>query len=88
MIDFNNCGAINNVCASTYTSCSNGACSGAPAVLLVGGVPISGWGGAYSVDDSFMTISAPFPITMYGVTTSSPSVQTNGVSDLLVTFDG
>ena len=80
LIDFNNCGSINYVCASTFTSCSNGACSGAPAVQLIGGVSISGWGGSTSVDDAFLTVNVPFPITMYGVTTSTPAVQTNGVS--------
>jgi hypothetical protein len=80
LIDFNNCGSIGYVCASSYTSCSNGACSGAPAVLLVGGVAVSGWGGNYNVDDAFLSVSAPFSVTMYTTTTSTPAVQSNGVS--------
>lgn len=31
-IDFNNCGSFSNICPSSYTSCSAGSCSGAPAV--------------------------------------------------------
>ncbi|CAF4911689.1 unnamed protein product, partial [Rotaria socialis] len=77
-IDFNNCGSIGYVCSSTYTSCSNGACSGAPAVQLIGGVTITGWGGTVNVDDAYVTISLPFSITLYGYTTSSASVQSNG----------
>ncbi|CAF3043569.1 unnamed protein product, partial [Rotaria socialis] len=85
LIDFNNCGSIGYVCASTYTSCSNGACSGAPAVQLIGGVTISGWGGSTSVDDAYVLLNPiPFSITLYGYTTSSASVQSNGVS----TFTG
>ncbi|CAF4832750.1 unnamed protein product, partial [Rotaria socialis] len=79
LIDFNNCGSIGYVCASTYTSCSNGACSGAPAVQLIGGVTISGWGGSTSVDDAYVLLNPiPFSITLYGYTTSSASVQSNG----------
>ncbi|CAF1307518.1 unnamed protein product [Rotaria sordida] len=78
LIDFNNCGSIGHVCASTYTSCSNGACSGAPAVQLTGAVAIAGWGGTVSVDDAYMTLSLPFSISLYGYTTSSASVQSNG----------
>ncbi|CAF3994795.1 unnamed protein product, partial [Rotaria magnacalcarata] len=79
LIDFNNCGSIGYVCSSTYTSCSNGACSGAPAVQLVGGVTISGWGGSTSVDDAYVLLNPiPFSITLYGYTTSSASVQSNG----------
>ena len=50
----------------------------------MGGVAVSGWGGAYSIDDSFLALAAPFPITMYGYTTSNPSVQSNGVSNRLI----
>ncbi|CAF1502750.1 unnamed protein product, partial [Rotaria sordida] len=78
LIDFNNCGSIGHVCASTYTSCSNGACSGAPAVQLTGAVAIAGWSGTVSVDDAYMTLSLPFSISLYGYTTSSASVQSNG----------
>ena len=83
LIDFNNCGSIGYVCASTYTSCSNGACSGAPAVQLVGGVSVPGWGGNYNTDDAYVNIPTPFNVTLYGVTTSSPALQSNGVSTCL-----
>ena len=79
LIDFNNCGTVGHVCAVTYTSCSNGACSGAPAVQLTGGVAVPGWGGQYNVDDSFMQITVPFAISMYGTSTTTPSIQSNGV---------
>ncbi|CAF4763458.1 unnamed protein product, partial [Rotaria sp. Silwood2] len=59
-------------------SCSNGACSGAPAVQLTGAVTISGWGGTVNVDDAYVTISLPFSISLYGYVTSSASVQSNG----------
>jgi hypothetical protein len=80
LIDFNNCGSINYVCSSTYTSCSNGACSGAPGVQLVGGVAVPGWGGAFNVDDAYLGLTAPFAISMYGYSTTTPSIQSNGVS--------
>jgi hypothetical protein len=80
LIDFNNCGSIGHVCGSSYTSCSNGACSGAPGVLLVGGVTVSGWGGSTNVDDAYLAVSAPFTVSMYTSSTSSPAVQSNGVS--------
>ncbi|CAF1512992.1 unnamed protein product, partial [Rotaria magnacalcarata] len=51
---------------------------GAPAVQLIGGVTITGWGGTVNVDDAYVTISLPFSITLYGYTTSSASVQSNG----------
>ncbi|CAF2052799.1 unnamed protein product, partial [Rotaria magnacalcarata] len=86
LIDFNNCGSIGYVCSSTYTSCSNGACSGAPAVQLIGGVTISGWGGTVNVDDAYVNISLPFSITLYGYTTSSASVQSNGVSTSIISI--
>ncbi|CAF4600551.1 unnamed protein product [Rotaria socialis] len=78
LIDFNNCGSIGYVCASSYTSCSNGACSGAPAVQLTGGVTVPGWGGTVNVDDAYVTLSLPFSISLYGYVTSSASVQSNG----------
>jgi len=78
LIDFNNCGSIGYVCASSYTSCSNGACSGAPAVQLAGGVSVAGWGGTTSVDDTYVQITTPFAISLYGTSTSTPSIQSNG----------
>ncbi|CAF4660646.1 unnamed protein product, partial [Rotaria socialis] len=79
LIDFNNCGSVGYVCPSSYTSCSNGACSSAPAVLLPGAVAVPTWGGMFSVDDSYSTLSIPFSISMYGYSTMSPSVTSNGV---------
>ena len=38
-----------------------------------------GWGGQFSVDDAYLAVSTPFAISMYGTSTSSPSVQSNGV---------
>ena len=36
------------------------------------------------MDDSFLAVPVPFPIRLYGTTTSTPSIQSNGVS---VCFD-
>ena len=63
-------------------SCSNGVCSGAPAVQLSGGVAVPGWGGQFNVDDTFTTVAVPFAIRMYSTTTSTVSITTNGVSIL------
>lgn len=80
-IDMNNCGTYGFVCnPSTFTSCSYGTCSSAAAVLLPNAVAPSGWGGSATMDDSFLTIAVPFPIRLYGTTTSSPSMSSNGVS--------
>ncbi|CAF3700582.1 unnamed protein product [Rotaria sp. Silwood1] len=79
LIDFNNCGSVGYVCASSFTSCSNGVCSNAPAVLLPGAVAVSNWGGSLSVDDVVYTLSVPFNISMYGFSTTTPTVTTNGV---------
>ncbi|CAF0903899.1 unnamed protein product [Rotaria sordida] len=78
-IDFNNCGSFGYVCASSYTSCSAGVCSSAPAVQLVGAIAIPGWGGQYSVDDNYVTLTLPMSLTMYGYSTPTVSVTTNGV---------
>lgn len=75
------------MCASTYISCSNGVCSGAPAVLLTGGVAVPGWGGTVNVDDLAVAVGpTPFAISMYGTSTTNPSVQSNGVSDSTFNF--
>ena len=83
LIDFNNCGSIGFVCSVIYTSCSYGTCSTAPAVILQGGVNPSSWGGSLSVDDAFININIPFSITLYGVSTTTPAIQTNGVNIFL-----
>lgn len=56
------------------------------AVLLVGGVSVPGWGDAYSADDSYLSISLPFSISMYNYSTSNPALQSNGASILLIDF--
>ncbi len=81
-IDFNNCGSIGYVCSSSYISCSNGVCSNAPPVILQGGVNPPGWGGSANADDAVVNITTPFSITMYGYSTTTPAIQTNGVNIL------
>ena len=39
-----------------------------------------GWGGTVNVDDAYMILTLPFAISMYGYSTTSASVQSNGVS--------
>lgn len=48
---------------------------------LTGAVAVPGWGGSFSVDDAYTTLSLPMSVTMYGYTTSTVSVTTNGVSN-------
>ncbi|CAF3219686.1 unnamed protein product [Rotaria sp. Silwood2] len=84
LIDFYNCGSIGYVCASNYTSCLNGICSSAPAVQLAGGVVVPGWNSSVNVDDAYITLSLPFSISLYGYSTSTASVQSNGVSTLMI----
>ena len=79
-IDRNNCsnyGVVYN--PVTFTSCSWGVCSAAAPVLLEGATSPSGWGGSASMDDGFLAITVPFPIRLYGTTTSTPRIQSNGV---------
>lgn len=78
-IDFNNCGSFNNVCPANSTSCSAGICSNAPAVQLLNAVAIPRWGGNYTVDDTVATVTFPFQLSLYGVSTASVTVNTNGV---------
>ncbi len=52
-------------------------------MLLVDGVAVPGWGGQNNIDDAYVTVSIPFAISMYGVSTTTPSVQSNGVSNLI-----
>ncbi|CAF2474955.1 unnamed protein product [Rotaria sp. Silwood2] len=79
LIDINNCGKINNVCPSTYTSCSAGLCSTLSSIKIINGTFI--WAASVngSVDDKYFTISVPFNITLYNTTTTSITVTTNGV---------
>ncbi|CAF3485076.1 unnamed protein product [Rotaria sp. Silwood1] len=79
LIDINNCGKINNVCPSTYTSCSAGLCSTLSSIKIINGTFI--WAASVngSVDDKYFTITVPFNITLYNTTTTSITVTTNGV---------
>ena len=45
-----------------------------------------GWGGQFSVDDAYLAVSTPFTISMYSTSTSSPSIQSNGVRIFLSSF--
>ncbi|CAF3897369.1 unnamed protein product [Rotaria sp. Silwood1] len=82
MIDFYNCGAVGYVCASTYTSCSAGVCSTAPAIQLAN--PNTIWSSPTdgSVDDDMLGVSLPFSITLYGTTRNYVTVTTNGVKNI------
>lgn len=80
MIDINNCGKLNNVCPSTYTSCSAGLCSNLASIILLNGTFIWAASVSGSVDDLSSTITIPFNITLYNKTTKSVTVTTNGVS--------
>jgi hypothetical protein len=82
-----NCGNYGVVCnPSLYNSCSWGVCSSAARVLLPGATSPAGWGGTASMDDGFLGITVPFPIRLYGTTTSTPSIQSNGVSHDAFTY--
>lgn len=85
-INFNNCGSIGYVCSSSYISCSYGVCSTAPAVMLQSGANPSGWGGSTTQDDAYIGITVPFSISMYGYSTTTPYIQTNGVNIVLYYF--
>ena len=78
-IDFNNCGSFGYVCASTYTSCSAGTCSGAPAVQLAGAIAVPGWTGQTNIDDQTTTLTLPMNLTLYGYSSSTITVTSNGV---------
>ena len=82
MIDFNNCGTVGYACSSSYTSCSAGVCSSAPAVQLSNSTYI--WTASIngSVDDSYFGTNLPFNVTLYSTTTDYISVTSNGVSSL------
>lgn len=80
LIDFNNCGKLNNVCPSIYTSCSAGLCSTLASIILLNGTFI--WAASVdgSVDDNYYGVTLPFNVTLYNTTTTYASVTTNGVS--------
>ena len=51
--------------------------------MLQSGVNPPGWGGSSSLDDNFLLINIPFSISMYGYSTTTPSIQSNGVNSIL-----
>jgi hypothetical protein len=53
-------------------------------VQLVGAVAVPGWGGSYNIDDAYLALSVPFAISMYGYSTATPSVQSNGVNQFII----
>ncbi|CAF1627535.1 unnamed protein product [Rotaria magnacalcarata] len=79
VIDINNCGKLNNVCPSDFTSCSAGLCSNLTSIKLINGTCI--WSASVNgfIDDQSFTVTVPFNITLYSTTTKSVSVTTNGV---------
>lgn len=79
-IDFNNCGSIGFVCSMAFISCSYGTCSNAPAVILQNGSSMSGWGGSVTMDDGVANITTPFNVSMYGTSTRTVSLSSNGVN--------
>ena len=83
LIDFNNCGSIGYICPTNYTACSNGTCIATIVAPLTGGTTVPGWGGSFTVDDATISISVPFAVSMYGFTTSSVTISSNGVSHFL-----
>ncbi len=84
IIDFNNCGKINNVCPSNYTSCSAGLCSDLSSIILSNGTSV--WAASVNgaVDDAYFSITLPFNITLYNTTKNSAKVSTNGVRCILM----
>ncbi|CAF3411027.1 unnamed protein product [Rotaria socialis] len=79
VIDINNCGKLNNVCRSNFTSWSAGLCSNLTSIKLINGTCI--WSASVNgfIDDQSFTVAVPFNITLYNTTTKSVSVTTNGV---------
>jgi hypothetical protein len=56
-------------------------------VTLVGGIPVTNWGGNISADDFYTTINLPLRLTLYNYSTSNVSISTNGVSYPLLNID-
>lgn len=85
MIDFNNCGAIGNVCPASYVSCSAGICSTEPGVQLPNAVSATGSATSVGdVDDAMFDVNLAFNITLYSTTTDLITVTTNGVSTYFI----
>ncbi|CAF3834363.1 unnamed protein product [Rotaria magnacalcarata] len=87
-IDFNNYGSFGNVCLSSSTTCSAGCdlaaplhrpSPNAPAVQLLDTIAVPGWGGQFSIDDAYYTMTLPISPTIYGCTTSTVFVTSNGI---------
>jgi hypothetical protein len=56
-------------------------------VTLVGGIPVTNWGGSNSADDFYTTLNLPLSLTLYNYSTSNVSISTNGVSYPLLNID-
>ncbi|CAF1676815.1 unnamed protein product, partial [Rotaria sp. Silwood1] len=81
LLDFNNCGSVSTVCSSaSYTTCTAGVCSTAPAVQLTSYTSIWTGGINGSSDDDIFNLTLPFSITVYSTTTNFVQLSTNGVS--------
>ena len=82
IVDWKNCGKLDNVCAPGFNSCSEGICSTLPRLMLVNATSI--WSASVdgAIDDASFPITLPFNVTFYNTTTDSLTVTTNGVSDL------
>ncbi|CAF4992622.1 unnamed protein product, partial [Rotaria sp. Silwood1] len=80
LLDFNNCGSVSTVCSSaSYTTCTAGVCSTAPAVQLTSYTSIWTGGINGSSDDDIFNLTLPFSITVYSTTTNFVQLSTNGV---------
>ena len=80
LIDRNNCGRVSHKCNASYTSCSEGVCSMAPAIQL--NEPTIIWQGALNGSTFFglFHVTLPLNITLYNTTTNNVSMRTSGVS--------
>jgi hypothetical protein len=80
LIDRNNCGTVGYKCNASYTTCSDGICSMAPAVQL--NEPNIIWQGATngSLYYHAIDVTLPLNITLYNTTTNIVTVAVNGVS--------
>lgn len=83
LIDFDNCGSIGQICTTNYTACSNGACIATIVTPLTGDTVVPGRRGSFTVDNATISISISFAVSMYGFTTSSVTICSNGASHFL-----
>ncbi|CAF1629530.1 unnamed protein product [Rotaria magnacalcarata] len=49
-------------------------------------IAVPGWGGQFSIDDAYYTMTLPISPTIYGCTTSTVFVTSNGVSRLHIEY--